>query len=326
MHFPQNSLRDRAGASGHPKVLYNGSTGSLGQYFGASLGKLGIEGQALSSRLEDSRGLVQELGLTPETPSPTEQVFLVQMAAMVSIQACEENPSEAFKTNVTDTIETVKAFVWWARQNKASPAVAYLSTGHVYKAPSERVPVKEDHALAPRSVYAKTKLEAEERLKEVARQLDFGLVIVRVFGLIAPRQPLHYVLPGLIRRVQTGALANIPGLDYYRDYLDARDVCDALALLSTMAASKADLRVVVNICSGREVSIRHLVEEIIVAMQPDKRQEMLSRLSAGPGRPDDVPWLVGNCDRFEALTGSHPLQIGIAQTVRDALGEGLQKS
>ena len=307
------------------KVLYNGSTGSLGQYFGASLEKLGIEGQALSSRLEDRGALVQELGLTQETLSPTVPVFLVQMAAMVSVQACEENPSKAFKTNVTDTIETVKAFVCWARQYKASPAVAYLSTGHVYKAPSERMPVTEDHAVAPRSVYAKTKLEAEERLKEAARQLNFGLLIVRVFGLIAPRQPLHYVLPGLIRRVETGALANIPGLDYWRDYLDARDVCDALARLSTMAASKADLLDVVNLCSGKEVSIRHLVEEIIVAMQPNKQQEMLSRLSAGPGRPDDIPWLVGSCDHFEALTGRHPQQISITQTIRDALDKGLQK-
>jgi GDP-4-dehydro-6-deoxy-D-mannose reductase len=301
------------------KVLYNGSTGSLGQYFGASLQKLGIEGQALSSRLEDSGALVQELGLTQETLSPTVPVLLVQMAAMVSIQACEENPSEAFKTNVTDTIETVKAFVCWARQYKASPAVAYVSTGHVYKAPSERKPLTESHAVAPRSVYAKTKFEAEEGLKELSGKLDFGLVIVRVFGLIAPRQPLHYVLPGLIRRVQTGALANIPGLDYCRDYLDARDVCDALARLSTIAASKAARPDVVNICSGKEVSIRHLVEEIIVAMQPNKQQEMLSRLSAGSGRPDDIPWLVGNCDHFEALTGRHPQQIGIAQTVRDAL-------
>src|SRR4030095_1021006 len=107
MHFPQNSLRDRAGASDHQmKVLYNGSTGSLGQYFGASLEKLGIEGQVLSSRLEDSGSLVQELGFAQEAVSLTAPVFLVQMAAMVSVQACEENPSKAFKINVTDTIKT----------------------------------------------------------------------------------------------------------------------------------------------------------------------------------------------------------------------------
>jgi hypothetical protein len=50
---------------------------------------------------------------------------------------------------------------------------------------------------------------------------------------------------------------------------------------------------------------------------------MLCRLSAGPGRPDDIPWLVGSCDRFEALTGTRPQQIGLTQTIRDALGESL---
>jgi hypothetical protein len=81
---------------------------------------------------------------------------------------------------------------------------------------------------------------------------------------------------------------------------------------------------VVNICSGREVSIRRLVEEIIAAMKLDEKQEMLSSLSAGPGRPDDIPWLVGNCARFEEWTGTKPQQISLAQTVASAVRESLQ--
>lgn len=303
------------------KVLYNGSTGSLGKYFAASRVKLGIEGQVLRSRLEDQPALARELESARETVSPRMPVFLVQMAALVSVKACEEDPSKAFKTNVTDTIETVRTFVRWARQLSATPVVVYVSTGHVYKAPSERQPVTEDHEVAPRSVYAKTKLETEEKLAELADQLDIRLLIGRVFGLIAPRQPSHYVLPGLIQRVQTGALADIPGLEHYRDYLDSRDVCDALARLCILAASETIPFRVVNICSGKEVSIRSLVEEILLAMQPHGKQELLSRLSAGPGRPDDIPWLVGSCARFEALTGTKAQQISLAQTVREAVCE-----
>ena len=308
------------------KVFYNGSTGSLGQYFGASLVKLGIEGQALRSRLDDTNALIRELALNPESILPNEPVFLVQMAALVSVTACEEDSAKAFKTNVTDTLETARTFVRLAKQLDAAPVVVYVSTGHVYKAPSERKPVTEEHELAPRSVYARTKLEAEERLKELADQLDFRLLIGRVFGLIAPRQPSHYVLPGLIRRVQTATLANIPGLEYCRDYLDSRDVCDALAQLCTMPASKLVFVGVINICSGKEISIRRLMEEIILVVQPDNQQEMLSRLSPGIGRPDDIPWLVGNCDRFQALTGRRPQRISISQTIREALSEGFLRS
>jgi len=134
------------------------------------------------------------------------------------------------------------------------------------------------------------------------------------------------VLPGLIRRVQTGALSNIPGLEYCRDYLDSRDVCDALAWLCTMAASKAVPLSVVNICSGKEVSIRCLVKEIILAMQPDGQQEILSSLSAGPGRPDDVPWLVGSSKQFEEMTGRKVQQISLTQTIQAAVRESLQPS
>jgi GDP-4-dehydro-6-deoxy-D-mannose reductase len=305
------------------KIFYNGSTGSLGQYFGASLVKLGIEGRALYSRLHDSGTLVRELGQNPKNVLPKAPVLLVQMAALVSVQACEEDPSKAFQTNVTDTLKTVSTFVHWVRRLSASPVVVYVSSGHVYEGPSERKPVTEDDALAPRSVYARTKLEAEHRLRALADQLGIRLLIGRVFGLIAPRQPAHYVLPGLVRRVQARALARIPGLEYFRDYLDARDVCDALARLCTIAASNADALGVVNICSEKEVSIRRLVEEIVLAMQTDKPQELLSSLSAAPGRPDDLPWLVGSCKRFTALTGTHPQTISLTETVQDTVRESL---
>jgi len=308
------------------KVFYNGSTGSLGQYFEASLTKLGIEGRTLHSRLENSGTLALELGSTPAVV-PGELLFLIHMAALVSVKACEEDPSKAFQTNVTHTIETVGTFVRWARQLNTTPVVVYVSTGHVYKAPSERKPVTEDDPVAPRSVYARTKLEAEKRLQELAEQLGFLLLIGRVFGLVAPRQPSHYVLPGLIRRVRTKALAGIPGLDYFRDYLDSRDVCDTLALLcATVATLKAVPFSVLNICSGKGVSIRHMVEEIIRAMRPHGHQKMLSSMSAGPGRPDDVPWLVGSSERFKTLTGKNPHTIGLAETIRDTLSEGAQKS
>ncbi|MCI0421779.1 MAG: NAD(P)-dependent oxidoreductase [Acidobacteria bacterium] len=308
------------------KIFYNGSTGSLGQYLGAALIKFGIQGQALHSRLEDAAALTHELSLSEPGISANAPVILLQMAALVSVTACEENPDQAFKTNVTDTLETVKIFVHWARQSNATPIVVYVSTGHVYKTLSKRIPVTEDQELAPRSVYAKTKLEAETLLKELAEQLGLSVLVGRVFGLIAPRQPPHYVLPGLIRRVQSERLANIPGLEYYRDYLDSRDVCDALVQLCTLAVPKADNPRVVNICSGKGVSIRRLMEEIIFAVKPQRHQEMLSNLSPGPGRPDDVPWLVGSSKRLEEMTGRKLQQISLTQTIRDALSEGIQQS
>jgi GDP-4-dehydro-6-deoxy-D-mannose reductase len=303
------------------KVLYNGSTGSLGQYFGASLIKAGIQGQPLHSRLEDTQSLSDELSLHEPSVSPNAPVFLVQMAALVSVTACEKNPDQAFKTNVTDTLHTVRTFARWARRSNATPTVIYVSTGHVYKSPLDRIPVTEGQELAPRSVYAKTKLEAETLLKEVAQEYNLKLLVGRVFGLIAPRQPPQYVLPGLIRRVQTKTLANVPGLEYCRDYLDSRDVCDALAQLCLIAAHWPEGFDVVNICSGKEVSIRRLLEEIIFALEPEKQAELLENLSVGIGRPDDVQWLVGSCARLEKITGTNVQRISLAQTIRDAIRE-----
>src|SRR5439155_15956129 len=129
-----------------------------------------------------------------------------------------------------------------------APRVVYVSSGHVYAAAQPGIRLTEHHPVAPRTVYARTKLAAEQALAERARARGCALIIARVFGLIAPRQPAHYVLPGLIRRVSEGRLEGVPGLSYYRDYLDSRDVCDVLIALAAQAGAEPT---VVNVCSGR---------------------------------------------------------------------------
>jgi GDP-4-dehydro-6-deoxy-D-mannose reductase len=302
------------------KIFYNGSSGSLGRYFAPAISRFEIQGRALQARLEDTEALNRELSLYDSHITRDDPIFLVQMAALVSVTACEQDPEGAFKTNITDTVQTVRTFVAWARRLGASPLVIYVSTGHVYKAPVDRIPVTEDHEVLPRSVYAKTKLQAEMLLKELSEQLEVPVLVGRVFGLIAPQQPSHYVLPGLIRRVQMQTLANVPGLEYQRDYLDSRDVCDALARLCTVRqAWETDRFNIVNICSGKEVSIRQILEETILALRSERQADLLQDLSAGPGRCDDVPWLVGSCAKLERITGTVVQQISLQQTIRDAI-------
>src|SRR5207245_2787728 len=110
----------------------------------------------------------------------------------------------------------------------------------------------------------------------------------RIFGLVAPRQAAHYVLPSIIRRVQEENLSGIPGLNFYRDYLDSRDVCQILLKLC-LSSSSYDI---VNVCSGREVSIRNIVEEVIQALKPREEVRLRSTMTEAPGRSDDVPWIV----------------------------------
>jgi nucleoside-diphosphate-sugar epimerase len=156
-------------------------------------------------------------------------------------------------------------------------------------------------------------------VSHVARDFGVPLVIARVFGLLAPRQAENYVLPGLIRRLQRRDLDGIPGLDYSRDYLDARDVCDDLLLLAATAQSPGSA--IVNVCSGTPITIRQLLAAVAEQFHAGHGERMAASATAAPGRASDVPWLVGDPSLFVRRTRDAPQRIPLAKTVSDAVHE-----
>jgi GDP-4-dehydro-6-deoxy-D-mannose reductase len=299
-------------------ILWNGSTGSLGGYMQEAVARWGTRpGRALASRLEDRDGLGRELdalAATPDLPAGS-PVCLVQMAAMVSVPGCEREPERAHRTNVVDTAATVRAFVVWAQGRGLRPGVVYVSTGHVYAVQPPGTRLREDSPVAPRSAYARSKAQGEEALVALGRELGAPVAVARVFGLIAPRQPPHYVLPGLIARARRRDLGAVPGASCVRDYLDSRDVCRSLVRL----AEGARVPEVANVCSGEGVSIRAMLDEILRLAYPGQAAELCARVGEAPGRPDDIPWIVGDPTTLTQVTGDDARRIDLAQTIADAL-------
>lgn len=298
-------------------ILFNGSTGGLGRYFRAALEQGHPQGVALQSRMEDQAGLQQELRvLRPHGP-----VTLVQMAARVPVAACQADPEGTWQVNVRHTCETVVTVVRWAQAQGLATRVVYVSSGHVYAAGCPGQKAREGDPTAPRSVYAQTKRAAEEAVSALAREQGFSARVVRVFGLVAPAQPPSYVLPGLIRRVREHRLEAVPGLDYVRDYLDSRDVCAGLVSLcaSPPPTGSADI---VNLCSGEPTPLRTLLERVVYSLRPHDAARLLAGVGAAPGRPDDIPWIVGDACRFREITGRNPRNIPLEETVREACAMG----
>ena len=52
------------------------------------------------------------------------------------------------------------------------------------------------------------------------------------------------------------------------------------------------------------------------------RDELLRLASPAPGRPDDIPWIVGDPGRFVESFGFQPQRISLNQTVADAIRTG----
>lgn len=296
-------------------ILFNGSSGSLGAYLGPALSTRGLGHRALKARLEARAELEAELDSCTDDCRRDGWLVLLQLAALVSVPACERKPKAAFRTNVVHTLSTVRSVCEFGLGLGCRVSVVYVSSGHVYAAQPASVRLSEQHPTGPRSVYANTKLQAESGVQELCDGLGVRSVIARVFGLVAPRQPDNYVLPGMFRRVRERQLSAVPGLSFARDYLDARDVCECLLDLALVEDDEQQL---VNVCSGRPVKLRELVELIIDCVRPAEKDQLLSELGEAPARPDDVPWIVGDPSRASALLGRDLQRIPLLQTVKDA--------
>ena len=285
----------------------------MGRYLSALLEARAEHSHAVAARLEDQGGIADELSRI----DPGETITFIHLAARVSVPACQADPAGARLTNVVLAGATVSTVLEWAAKRRATAQVVYVSTGHVYATPTAGSRIGEDDPVGPRSVYARTKLAAERAIAEITHRHRARLVIARVFGLVAPSQGPNYVLPALIDRARRRDLTGIPGLDFARDYLDARDVCADLLLLC--AAEAAQDFEVVNVCSGVPVTIRDLLRTVLVVTDPSAADELSARATAAPGRPDDAAWLVGDPTRFTGLTGTAPQSIALLQTVTDAV-------
>jgi GDP-4-dehydro-6-deoxy-D-mannose reductase len=113
------------------------------------------------------------------------------------------------------------------------------------------------------------------------------------------------------------AFRGIPGLSYHRDYLDARDVCDAFLQLLTLAPAERQGGVV-NLYSGESQQVRGILEQLIRPLRPAEIQRCLDQITEAPGRADDIPWIVGDPGRFETIAGGWARHIALEQTLRDA--------
>lgn len=302
-------------------VFFNGSTGSLGRYLPEASKRLGIEAIPITSRLEDTAGLTRELFDKLPDLYPGGSATLIQLAAFVSVPECEKDPARARKTNVIDTAATVEAFIEAARREKLVPKVIYVSTGHIYAPKEGRL--SETDAVKPRSVYASTKLEAETELTELCARKKTPLIIARVFGLIAPQQPAHYVLQAILRRAKEKNLTAVPGLSNLRDYLDSRDVCMTLLRLAEMDTLDVSGPTILNVCSGEGVEIAYLLETALKLIHPREFETLCETITEGVARADDIPEIIGDPTKIERILGRSPKVIAVDQTIQDAIKIGI---
>jgi GDP-4-dehydro-6-deoxy-D-mannose reductase len=234
------------------------------------------------------------------------------LAAQTFVPDALRAPVETYETNVMGTGRLVQAVRGYAADSRVR--IVFASSAEVYGArdPSE-YPLRESLDLRPVNPYGASKAAAEAILLGEARSFGTDVVIARAFNHIGPGQREDFVVASLAAQLARIAAGGPPqllvgNLNAARDFLDVRDVAAAYVAL----ARGGERGEIYNVCSGRAVTIRDVLRELIaIARVPVEVREDSRRV-----RSADIPLSVGAPEKLRARTGWSP-QIPMPRSLRD---------
>lgn len=192
-------------------------------------------------------------------------------------------------TAEANTVRATAALVSTLERTDARLLVG--STGSLYGEPAS-LPQDESHPTRPASTYSRARLRAEERAAASSRPV----LQARIFNVIGPGQPERF-LPGSlasqlarILRGRSPPVLRLGLLQATRDYIDVRDVAEALVRLA-----RSELVGPVNVGSGVETPVQRVFDGLLArarargappieVIQSADRPVQLSRQQAGVER------------------------------------------
>jgi GDP-4-dehydro-6-deoxy-D-mannose reductase len=202
-----------------------------------------------------------------------------------------------------------------ALRRAGQPCRVLVTGSAMVYAPSD-TPIDEDHALAPASPYALSKLAQEELARRAVREDGLEVIVARAFNHTGARQTPAFAAPSMARQIamieagRVEPVIRVGNLEAHRDLSDVRDVVRAYAALMAAGVSNS----VYNVASGTARSIRSLLDSLVA------RAKVPVRVESDPARmrPSDVRFLAGNFSRLEGATGWRP-QISFDRMLDDLL-------
>ncbi|MEU7900907.1 GDP-mannose 4,6-dehydratase [Nonomuraea sp. NPDC049152] len=300
------------------KVLVTGAEGFIGSTLVDLLLAEGVEVRALAhykpygSRghlagkdVEVVAGDVRDAGLVMAAVSGCDTVF--HLAALIGIPYSYQAPESYVATNVTGTHNVVQA----CRRHGVSRLV-HTSTSEVYGT-ARFAPITEEHPLQPQSPYSASKIGADMMALSYWHAFELPVSVVRPFNVYGPRQSARAVIPAILSQLHAGAREiRLGALTPTRDFTFAEDTARGFL---AVARSGKTLGMVVNIGSGREISIGDLAELLIETTGSDA--QVVADTDRMRPRGSEVERLLCDNSKARALTGWEP---------RVPLREGLRRT
>jgi len=215
-------------------------------------GLLELVPDSVLSKIEFVMGDLRDADAVKRAVEGSDLIF--HLGAIIAIPYSYIQPRDVIETNIMSTLNVLTA----ARAHEVA-RVIHTSTSEVYGT-ARYVPIDEHHPLQGQSPYSASKIGADKIAESF--YLSFGLPVVtlRPFNTYGPRQSARAVIPTIITQALSRDTVNLGALHPTRDL---NYVSDTVEGFIKAAAEPDAIGTVINIGSGREITIGDLAARIV---------------------------------------------------------------
>ena len=236
--------------------------------------------------------------------------LVIHLAAMHFIPDCIARPRDTMAVNVQGTARVLDAC-------RVSPVahVIFASTAAVY-APTDAPCVEDTTPLRPLEVYGESKLRAEELVAAFHRETGIAASILRLFNAIGRNETNPHVVPHIFESLQQSNVIHLGNTAPRRDYIDTRDLADAIVAVASVPSGLA----VFNVGTG----VTHSVDDIVQGLRSILRRDISVVQEPSRMRQTERMVLAAAIEKIRHATGWAP-RYSLEDTLRDLVqAYGLQ--
>lgn len=227
---------------------------------------------------------------------------VVHLAAMHFIPECIANPEATLDVNVRGTRCVLDA----CRETRVGRVIV-ASSAAVY-APVDTSCDEDRTPLGPLEVYGESKVQAEQLVTAFHHDTGVPSTILRLFNAVGRRETNPHVIPHIFESLQRGNEIPLGNVAPRRDYVDTRDIADAIVSVMTVSSGLH----VVNVGTGRAYSVGDVVD----LLQRILGRPIRIRQEVARARASERMLLLAGIDKMHALSGWRA-RVPLEDTLRD---------
>lgn len=303
--------------------LLVGGLGFLGRHYRAYCFSRGLEITTIYRSPSDFVQKSVENFVSQEEFSRPSGDRLLREANTVVYLAGRSNPgtfADRPWLEISENVEpALRFFTRCAAVNPLLKVIFISSGGTIYGHVPGQSPISENVEPAPISAYGLGKLMIEQALQFIRRTTGLPFCILRVSNAVGRyhTSTTQGLLPIALRAVLEGRAIKIFGDgSQVRDYIDADDVCSAIALASEKRQFVDKIWNVGSNVGRSIIDIIGLIESIT---------GKTAKIESHPARAFDLSSVVLDTSRIQQELGWKPLR-NLEQTVREILSENNRNS